>query len=71
MDVVLIGGTIEALLVADHYSKDHNVSIIEIEAELGLPSVHPGRFIDVDLFKSYFTEAVSYTHLTLPTIYSV
>ena len=56
MNIVLIGGTIEALLVAEHCSKDHTVSIIEIEAELGLPSVHPGRFIDVDLFKSYFTE---------------
>ena len=53
MDIVLIGGTIEALLVADHYCKDHAVSIIEIEAEVGLPSVHPGP--------------VSYTHLTLPT----
>lgn len=56
MNIVLIGGTIEALLVAEHYCKDHTVSIIEIEAELGLPSVHPGRFIDIDLFKSYFSE---------------
>lgn len=56
MDIVLIGGTIEALLVAEHYSKDHSVSIIEIEAEVGLPSVHPGRVIDIDLFKSYFSE---------------
>ena len=56
MNIVLIGGTIEALLVAEHYSRDHTVSIVEIEAELGLPSVHPGRVIDIDLFKSYFSE---------------
>ena len=56
MNIVLIGGTIEALLVAEHYSNDHAVSIIEIEAEVGLPSVHPGRVIDIDLFKSYFSE---------------
>ena len=56
MNIVLIGGTIEALLVAEHYSNDHTVSIIEIEAEVGLPSVHPGRVIDIDLFKSYFSE---------------
>ena len=56
MDIVLIGGTIESLLVANHYSKDHDVSIIEQEAELGLPSMHPGRILDIDLFKSYFSE---------------
>ena len=43
MDIVLIGGTIEAFLVAEHYCKDNAVYVIEIEAELGLPSVHPGR----------------------------
>ena len=56
MDIVLIGGTIESLLVANHYCKDHDVCIIEQEAELGLPSMHPGRILDIDLFKSYFSE---------------
>ena len=32
MDIVLIGGTIESLLAANHYCKDHDVSIIEQEA---------------------------------------
>ncbi len=56
MDIVLIGGTIESLLVAEFYAQKHNVFVLEMEAELGLPALHPGRVMNVELLQSYFTK---------------
>ena len=44
--VVLIGGSIEALLLSIELSSQHNVTIVELEAEIGLPVQHPGRIIN-------------------------
>ena len=57
MNIALIGGTIESLLVAEHYSHDHNVYVIEIDAEIGLPAVHPGRIMDLDMARAYFSKS--------------
>lgn len=57
MNIALIGGTIESLLVAEHFSRDHKVYVIEIDAEIGLPAVHPGRATDIDTLGSYFSES--------------
>lgn len=56
MNVVLIGGTIEALLMAHHLQDNHHVVIIELEAELGLPVMHPGRVINPKLLNLYMTD---------------
>ena len=56
MHVVLVGGTAEALLLSYHLAADHTVSIVELEAELGLPVQFPGRVIDKDLLSEYFTD---------------
>ena len=53
MNIVLVGGTLEALLLSAELIKDHDVSIIEIEAEIGLPVHHPGRVIDRSLLDQY------------------
>ena len=44
--VVLIGGSIEALLLSIELSSQHDITIIELEAEIGLPVQHPGRIMD-------------------------
>ena len=53
--IALIGGTIEALILAHHLLEKNDVVIIEMEAELGLPVNHPGRVIDQNLLDTYFT----------------
>lgn len=56
MNVVLIGGTVEALVFAHHLQEHHQVYLIELEAELGLPVMHPGRVINLNLLNEYMTE---------------
>ena len=56
MNVVLIGGTVEALVLAHHLVREHRVHVIEIEAELGLPAMHPGRIIQPNILNEYMTE---------------
>ena len=53
--IALIGGTIEALVLAHHLVEKNDVTIIEMEAELGLPVNHPGRVVDQNLLDTYFT----------------
>ena len=55
MNVCIIGGTLEALLLAMHYQEKGTVSIFEIDAELGLPISHPGRVLNPSLFNEYFS----------------
>ena len=56
MNVILIGGTIEALVLAHHLQAEHHVIIIELEAELGLPVMHPGRVVNPELLNEYMTD---------------
>ena len=56
MDIVLVGGSIEALLLSLEVINDHNVSIVELEAEIGLPVHHPGRIIDLACLDGFFTD---------------
>ena len=56
MNIVLIGGTVEALLLAYHLQDNHDVYLIELEAELGLPVMHPGCVIEPGLLETYMTE---------------
>ena len=64
MHVVLVGGTAEALVLAHVLSDRHTVSIVEIEAELGLPVQFPGRVVDKSMLQRYFTdEQISYLML--------
>ena len=62
--VVLIGGSIEALLLSIELSSQHDITIIELEAEIGLPVQHPGRIMDPSTLHHYFTsEQISFLEL--------
>lgn len=54
--LVLIGTSLDALLLADRLASDHTITMIEIEAEIGMPVHHPGRFLDKTQCSAYFTE---------------
>ena len=49
MNIVLIGGSVEAMVMAQSLIDEHNVFLIELEAEFGLPALHPGRIVDPNL----------------------
>ena len=53
--VVLIGGSIEALLLSIELTPQHDVTIIELEAEIGLPVQHPGRILNPSILQPYLT----------------
>ena len=62
--VVLIGGSIEALLLSIELSSQHNVTIVELEAEIGLPVQHPGRIINPSDLQPYLSpEQISFLEL--------
>lgn len=54
--IALIGGSIEALLLSLELIGDHSVSIIELEAEIGLPVQHPGRIVDPSCLDGFFSD---------------
>lgn len=56
MHIVLIGTSLDALLLAEQLSKNHQITMIELEAEIGMPIHHPGRCVDKTHFSTYFTE---------------
>lgn len=57
MKILLLGASLDSLLLASMLqSKGHDVTLIEIEAEIGLPLHHPGRVIDVGLLSNYFSQ---------------
>ena len=66
MDIVLIGGSIEALLLSIELVNEHNVSIVELEAEIGLPVHHPGRIVDLKLLDGFFTDQQKLADLAKP-----
>ena len=62
--VVLIGGSIEALLLSIELSPQHDVTIIELEAEIGLPVQHPGRIINPSELQHYLNpDQISFLEL--------
>ena len=62
--VVLIGGSIEALLLSIELTPQHDVTIIELEAEIGLPVQHPGRILNPSKLQPYLTtDQISFLEL--------
>ena len=62
--VVLIGGSIEALLLSIELAPQHDVTIIELEAEIGLPVQHPGRILNPSKLQPYLTtDQISFLEL--------
>lgn len=57
MRVALIGANVDALLLALKLDdQGHEVTVIEIEAEIGLPVDTPGRVIDSELLNLHFSQ---------------
>lgn len=56
MRIALVGANVDALLLALKLDdQGHDVTVIEIEAEIGLPVDTPGRVIDRELLNEYFS----------------
>ena len=51
--VVFVGGTISNMISAIEMSSEYVVTVIELNAEIGLPCTAPGHIQNLDLLKSY------------------
>ena len=54
--VVLIGGTFSNLITSIELSETHHVMLIELNAEIGLPSISPGYIQNKELLTLYLTQ---------------
>ena len=54
--VLFIGGSIASLVAATHLSEHCKVSLIELHAEVGMPSAQPGFIHELSLLNAYLTE---------------
>lgn len=53
--ILLIGGTYSNLITAIELSDTHKVMLIELNAEIGLPSISPGHIEDKEILTQYLT----------------
>ena len=53
MRVAIIGSDVPALVLALRLSSTHTVTVIEQEAEIGMPVHHPGRILDLNVLTTY------------------
>ena len=54
--ILCIGGSIANLIAAHHMSSKHEVTLIDVHAEIGMPCSHPGFILELDSLKPYMTE---------------
>ena len=53
MRLAIVGSDVSALVLALKLVTDHEVVVIEQEAEIGMPVHHPGRVLDLDVLAKY------------------
>jgi flavin-dependent dehydrogenase len=57
MKMVVLGSSLEGLLLCYELAKQHHdVMLIDLEAEIGMPVQHPGRVVDREILTNYFSE---------------
>ena len=55
-DIVIVGGSIEGLILSILCAKEHNVTIIDIHPEIGFPCVIPGWVERLESLQKYLGE---------------
>ena len=53
VNIVLVGSNVASMLLAHRLSTEHNVIIVEQEAEVGMPVRHPGLVHDLELLSEF------------------
>lgn len=53
VNIALIGSNVASMLLAHQLANDHNVVLLEQEAEVGMPVRHPGCVGDIELLTRY------------------
>ena len=63
-DIVIVGGSIEGLILSILCAKKHNVTLIDIHPEIGFPCVIPGWLERRESLQKYL-EVDEITHLNI------
>ena len=53
MHILILGATLEGLLSSlELHQQGHRISLVDLEAEFGMPTNHPGRVLEIDKLKN-------------------
>ena len=63
-DIVIVGGSIEGLILSILCAKKHNVTVIDIHPEIGFPCVIPGWVENRESLQKYL-EVDEINHLKI------
>ena len=56
MNIGIVGGSLQGILISLYLTPEHNVTLFELDAEIGTPAWHPGYIIDPSLLDPFLTE---------------
>lgn len=56
MNIGIVGGSLQGILISLYLAPEHNVTLFELDAEIGTPAWHPGYIIDTTLLEPFLTK---------------
>ena len=59
-NIIIIGGSIEGLILSILSSQEHNVTLIDIHPEIGFPCTIPGWVEKIDILQNYLSDDEKY-----------
>jgi len=55
MEIGIIGGSLQGVLLALHLTPEHKITLFELDAEIGTPAWHPGYIIEPKILESFLS----------------
>lgn len=56
MNIGIIGGSLEGILLSLQLASNHQITVFELDAEIGTPAWHPGYIVNPDLLDAFLTK---------------
>lgn len=56
MKIGIIGGSLQGILLSIQLASEHEITVFELDAEIGTPAWHPGYIVNPDLLSTFLTE---------------
>lgn len=56
MKIGIVGGSLQGILLSIQLASEHEITVFELDAEIGTPAWHPGYILNPDLLNTFLTE---------------
>jgi hypothetical protein len=56
MKIGIVGGSLQGILLSIQLASDHEITVFELDAEIGTPAWHPGYILNPDLLNLFLTK---------------